>query len=357
MGNNASAPRAPLETLDAAGVHALVSSLGAASADVADKLRAIDVDGAYLFHISDADLEGTLDDLGVTPLQRRFLAAKPRRSAGRRRCRRRDREVSKAPPPPTGGLGPRTSRMHWGGPRAPCTTARTCSAPRRRRRRGESDMPNVLSAARFGRRAIISERSRSVDAPNARANARSAITLFPPRSEEFLAEFRSRVRAAAVQLAAGGSPPGRRAASARVADVLARVGRDAPGALVDEAPARGVAAGAAVDVEALVDLVIVVEERRTAGILESGRRECAELLEVSGGEDFVRVVGEEDNAPCCGFKIFDPDHPLIENFELLIISSSSSSSSRCRSASPSSASSASSPTRISCATSSSASTC
>ncbi|KAH8072867.1 voltage-gated potassium channel [Aureococcus anophagefferens] len=163
MGNNASAPRAPLETLDAAGVHALVSSLGAASADVADKLRAIDVDGAYLFHISDADLEGTLDDLGVTPLQRRFLAAKLRGALGRR-------------------------RRH--------------------------------SSAR-------------------------------PR--------------------------------------------------------------------ALVDLVIVVEERRTAGILESGRRECAELLEVSGGEDFVRVVGEEDNAPCCGVKIFDPDHPLIENFELLIM--------------------------------------
>ncbi|KAH8046940.1 voltage-gated potassium channel [Aureococcus anophagefferens] len=59
--------------------------------------------------------------------------------------------------------------------------------------------------------------------------------------------------------------------------------------------------------------------RRTAGILESGRCECAELLEVSGGEDFVRVVGEEDNAPCCGVKIFDPDHPLIENFELLIM--------------------------------------
>ncbi|KAK7230477.1 voltage-gated potassium channel [Aureococcus anophagefferens] len=184
MGNNASAPRAPLETLDAAGVHALVSSLGAASADVADKLRAIDVDGAYLFHISDADLEGTLDDLGA-------------------------------------------------------------AAPR------------------------------------------------PP----------GRVRAARVADVPG---PRRRARAAR--------------ALVDGAlAARGVAAGAAVDVEALVDLVIVVEERRTAGILESGRRECAELLEVSGGEDFVRVVGEEDNAPCCGVKIFDPDHPLIENFELLIM--------------------------------------
>ncbi|KAH8057218.1 voltage-gated potassium channel [Aureococcus anophagefferens] len=308
MGNNASAPRAPLETLDAAGVHALLSSLGAASADVADKLRAIDVDGAYLFHISDADLEGTLDDLGVTPLQRRFLAAKLRGALGRpppSSVVGRDREVSKAPPPPTGGLGPRTSRMHWGR-----TTARALH------HREDLQRAEATSEA---------AREESANFPTSKAPLSAVSHSFRPifgraiisRNGRRFAEFRGRVRAAAVQLAAGGSP-GRRAASARVADVLARVGRDAPGArrrgLGGAASPRG-----AVDVEALVDLVIVVEERRTAGILESGRRECAELLEVSGGEDFVRVVGEEDNAPCCGVKIFDPDHPLIENFELLIM--------------------------------------
>ena len=68
----------------------------------------------------------------------------------------------------------------------------------------------------------------------------------------------------------------------------------------------------------LVELVVSVEERRTQIMLDAGRKECAELLEISGAEEFVRTVGEEDQM-CLGLKMFHPKNDIIENFEILMM--------------------------------------
>ncbi|KAH8054323.1 voltage-gated potassium channel [Aureococcus anophagefferens] len=115
-----------------------------------------------------------------------------------------------------------------------------------------------------------------------------------------------------------GAFAGHGSAAERLTDVLLELGREAPRSLVDDVLRARPPAPPGVNGDLLVELVVSVEERRTQIMLDAGRKECAELLEISGAEEFVRTVGEEDQM-CLGLKMFHPKNDIIENFEILMM--------------------------------------
>ena len=137
--------------------------------------------------------------------------------------------------------------------------------------------------------------------------------------EDFVEQFKKRVRKAEESLLKRGTWQQHKSAEARLQDVLEELKRDAPPEVVRAVVQEEGLKGADIKGEKLVEMVVAVEAQRTRHVLEASRVQCEELMEISGSHDFVRTIGEESSHVCGGIKLVHPNHPLIQNFDLLIM--------------------------------------
>ena len=132
-------------------------------------------------------------------------------------------------------------------------------------------------------------------------------------------QFKKRVRKAEGSLLKRGTWQQHKSAEARLHDVLEELKRDAPPEVVRAVIQEEGLKGADIKGERLVEMVVAVEAQRTRHVLEASRVQCEELMEISGSHDFVRTIGEESSHVCGGIKLVHPNHPFIQNFDLLIM--------------------------------------
>ena len=172
-----------------------------------------------------------------------------------------------APGPPAGGLPPRGSMVRWGG--------------------GSQGAPLSHHASKKRQRRLS-----SVDEEQRR--------------------FAGRVREAF----------GQRTGATKASDVeeiMTSLGRTAPKRLLDHAlSALGFDERQSLDEQAVVDVCLIIEKRRARAVVDRCKRHSADLMHVSGNDDFVRVVGTTYEG-YCGAPLNLPTSPTVQMFDLFIM--------------------------------------
>ena len=104
-----------------------------------------------------------------------------------------------------------------------------------------------------------------------------------------------------------------------VEEIMTALGRTAPRRLLDHAlSALGFDERQSLDEQAVVDLCLIIEKRRARAVVDRCKRHSADLMHVSGNDDFVRVVGTTYEG-YCGAPLNLPTSPTVQMFDLFIM--------------------------------------
>ncbi|KAH8067505.1 voltage-gated potassium channel [Aureococcus anophagefferens] len=104
-----------------------------------------------------------------------------------------------------------------------------------------------------------------------------------------------------------------------VEEIMTALGRTAPKRLLDHAlSALGFDERQSLDEQAVVDLCLIIEKRRARAVVDRCKRHSADLMHVSGNDDFVRVVGTTYEG-YCGAPLNLPTSPTVQMFDLFIM--------------------------------------